>query len=32
MSKLQSGYQSLVESELAAESVELFPERMEDGE
>lgn len=29
MTKLQSGYQSLVESELAAEEVELFPERME---
>lgn len=31
MAKLQSGYQTLIESELAAESVELFPEAMGDG-
>ncbi len=31
MRKIQSGYQALIESELAAESVELFPEAMEGG-
>jgi tetratricopeptide (TPR) repeat protein len=31
MSKMQSGYQSLVESELAAGDVEIFAERMEEG-
>ena len=29
--KLDEGYQRLVESELAAAGVELFPERLEDG-
>ncbi len=31
LAKLDEGYQRLVESELAAAGVELFPERLEDG-
>ena len=32
LAKLDEGYQRLVESELQAAGVELFPERLEDGE